>query len=79
MPLVPLGGHVLRCGLCLLKSNHSPDSCRVRTRQICENIAVKQTCEDLDILSQLQETEKGREAWCASAFGVTESRTRLSD
>ena len=32
--------------------------------------------EDLDILNQLQEVTKDREAWCAAVCGVTKSRTR---
>ena len=35
--------------------------------------------EDLDILNQLQEVTKDREAWCAAVCGVTKSRTQLSD
>ena len=30
-------------------------------------------------LRKLQETVKGRGAWCAAAHGVTKSQTRLSD
>ena len=30
-------------------------------------------------LSKLQEMVKYREAWCAAVYGVTKSRTRLSD
>jgi len=30
-------------------------------------------------LSNLQETVKNREAWCAAVYGVTRSQTRLRD
>ena len=30
-------------------------------------------------MSKLQETVKGREAWCAAVHGVAKSRTRPSD
>ena len=30
-------------------------------------------------MSKLQETVKGREAWCAAVHGVAKSQTRLSD
>ena len=30
-------------------------------------------------LSKLQETEKDREAWCATVHGVTKSQTQLSN
>ena len=36
--------------------------------------------DSMDIsLSQLQEIVKDREAWCATVYGVTKSRTQLSN